>query len=84
MNVLNDMKMAKVASGDGLPTIFNPGTPLVMDTKSATNAGRPLPFPQDRRSRDLTDLPCDDPFYTKAEDPRQPVFPDYPDGPWVI
>ena len=94
MNVLVDAEMAKVAGGDGLPTIFNPGTPIALGQKKDQTAdpanhlypplGRPLPFPQDRRSRDLTDLPCDDPYYTKAADARQPVFPDYPDGPWVI
>ena len=30
MNVLNDIEMAKVAGGDGLPTIFNPGPDVTM------------------------------------------------------
>ena len=45
MNALGDMAMAMVAGGDGLPTIFIPGTPLVMDLKNAGNTVRPLPFP---------------------------------------
>ena len=57
---LNEVEEEKVAGGDGLPTIFNPGP----DVTAGQENGRPLPFPQDRR--DLTDLPCDDPFYTKA------------------
>jgi len=60
MNALNDMAAEMVAGGDGLPTIFNPGTPLVMDHKRAAGndtptiyppLGRPLPFPQDRRGK---------------------------------
>ena len=60
MNALNDMEMAKVAGGDGLPTIFNPGpdvTTMRQEKDIATDPGnnlypplgRPLPFPQDRR-----------------------------------
>ena len=76
MNALKEMDLAKVAGGDGLPTIYNPGTPFALGQKKDQTTdpanhfypplGRPLPFPQDRRSCDLTDLPCDDPFYTKA------------------
>ena len=60
---LNEVEEEKVAGGDGLPTIFNPGP----DVTAGQENGRPLPVPQDRR--DLTDLPCDDPFYTKAAAP---------------
>ena len=60
---LNEVEEEKVAGGDGLPTIFNPGP----DVTAGQENGRPLPFPQDRR--DLADLPCDDPFYTKAAAP---------------
>ena len=65
VKVLNEVEEEKVAGGqgDGLPTIFNPGP----DVTAGQENGRPLPFPQDRR--DLTDLPCDDPFYTKAAAP---------------
>ncbi len=59
MNPLNDMAMAMVDGGDGLPTIFNPGTPLVLGQKKDQTTdpanhfypplGRPLLFPQDRR-----------------------------------
>ena len=59
MNVLNDIEMAKVAGGDGLPTIFNPGPDVTMGqekdivTDPGNNLypplGRLLPFPQDRR-----------------------------------
>ena len=60
MNALGDMEMAKVAGGDGLPTIFNPGPDVVamgqekdIVTDPGNNLypplGRPLPFPQDRR-----------------------------------
>ncbi len=62
---LNEVEEEKVAGGDGLPTIFNPGP----DVTAGQENGRPLPFPQDRR--DLTDLPCDDPFYTKAAAPLE-------------
>ena len=60
MNALGDMAAEMVTGGDGLPTIFNPGTPLVMDQKEAASndnpplyppLGRPLPFPQDRRGK---------------------------------
>ena len=65
MRELNEVEKEKVAGGqgDGLPTIFNPGP----DVTAGQENGRPLPFPQNRR--DLTDLPCDDPFYTKAVAP---------------
>ena len=55
---LNEVEEEKVAGGrgDGLPTIFNPGP----DVTAGQENGRPLPFPQ--RRKDLTDLPCDDPF----------------------
>ena len=76
---LNEVEEEKVAGGDGLPTIFNPGPDVTAGqekdivTDPANNLypplGRPLPFPQDRR--DLTDLPCDDPFYTKAAAPLE-------------
>ena len=80
---LNEVEEEKVAGGrgDGLPTIFNPGP----DVTAGQENGRPLPFPN--RRKDLTDLPCDDQYYTKAAvptQPGQPVFPDFPDGPWVI
>ena len=80
---LNEVEEEKVAGGrgDGLPTIFNPGP----DVTAGQENGRPLPFPQSRI--DLNDLPCDDPYYKKAAAPTrpgQPVFPDFPDGPWVI
>jgi len=51
-DVLNEKAAAAVAGGgdgDGLPTIFNPGTPFTIDLKEILNPGRPLPFPQDRR-----------------------------------
>ena len=97
VRVLNEVEEEKVSGGrgDGLPTIFNPGPDVTKGQKKdivtdpANNLypplGRPLPFPQNRK--DLTDLPCDDPFYTKAAaptQPGQPFLPDYPDGPWVI
>ena len=74
--VLNEVEINEVTGGDGLPTIYNPGTPFALGQKKDQTTdpanhlypplGRPLPFPQNRRSCDLTDLPCDDPFYTKA------------------
>ena len=95
VKVLNEVEEEKVAGGDGLPTIFNPGPDVTKGQKKdiVTNPGnnlypplgRPLPFPQSRI--DLNDLPCDDPYYKKAAvptQPGQPVFPDFPDGPWVI
>ena len=86
VKMLNEVEMNTVAGGmiwPGIPPL-DPFDPLNEKNRSFS---RSLPFPQDRRRCDLTDLPCDDPFYTKAADPsttRQPVFPDYPDGPWVI
>ena len=44
MNALNEMEMAKVAGGDGVPKIFNPGPDMDMGQEN----GRQLPFPQDR------------------------------------
>ena len=92
MRELNEVEEEKVSGGrgDGLPTIFNPpgrdqGPEERHRYRSANNLypplGRPLPFPQSRK--DLTDLPCDDPFSTKAAaptQPGQPFLPDYPDG----
>ena len=83
---LNEVEEEKVAGGmiwPGIPPLdpFNP----LNEQKAPIESNRPLPFPQDRR--DLTDLPCDDPYYTKAADPaqpRQPFLPDFPNGPWVI
>ena len=59
MNALNDMAVEMVAGGDGLPTIYNPGTPLALGQKKDQISdpanhfypplGRPLPFPQDRK-----------------------------------
>jgi hypothetical protein len=56
---LNEVEEEKVAGGDGLPTIFNPGPDVTAGqekdivTDPANNLypplGRPLPFPQDRR-----------------------------------
>ena len=59
MNTLNDMAMAMVDGVDGLLTIFNPVTPLVLGQKKDQTTdpvnhfypplGRPLSFPQGRR-----------------------------------
>ena len=42
---LNEVEEEKVAGGDGLPTIFNPGP----DVTAGQENGRPLPVQQDRR-----------------------------------
>ena len=74
---LNEVEEEKVAGGIGEGVIFDPGTPFGPDqypeqykdivTNPGNNLypplGRPLPFPQDRR----------------ATDPRQPVFPSFPE-----
>jgi hypothetical protein len=66
VKVLNEVEEEKIAGGrgDGLPTIFNPGTPIELGQKKdivtdpANNLypplGRPLPFPQDRRGNKAT------------------------------
>ena len=65
--MLNEVEMKAVAGGTiwpGIPPLLDPFDPL----NKNRSFSRPLPFPQDRRGIDLTDLPCDDPYYTKAAD----------------
>lgn len=62
---LSEEEEEKVAGGHNNTLLENPSMDPVIEGQN--NFGRPLPFPQDRR--DLTDLPCDDPFYTKDAAP---------------
>ena len=73
--VLNEVEINEVTGGDGLPTIFNPGTPFALGQKKDQTTdpanhlypplGRPLPFPQDRRGNKA-------PFAVNA-DPYAPI-----------